>query len=358
MQATRRLALVAAVLLGMTVRVPLGGAAPPGTAPSAASSSAASEGAASRAVARFEEAEQARAEGRFAEAVRAYREALAAEPSARFAPVARARAEDLEAHAEGGFAPLLALTSARRALGSAAEPEARAAVEALARDLRGFPEGRVRAEAAVLVGEAWWRKLGDPRRAVEVLTFAAEDAAGDPLTRQLALTEASALLRERGEISAALALLERHAALSPGALAEVRRLARRGALRTASIAVLASLVVVFVFAFFGAARRLGGMRFAQRAAVRPLMVGFSLYLGGAAAVIVRLRGEGDPRPFLWLGLGVLAVSIVARTLALTSTRGRAALTAARVAVCVAGVLAAAFLSVERTDASYLASLGL
>jgi hypothetical protein len=102
----------------------------------------------------------------------------------------------------------------------------------------------------------------------------------------------------------------------------------------------------------------GGLRELPRAVLPPLAVAFSLYLGGAAAVLVRLRGDGDPRPFVWLGLGVLAVFAVARAWQLGWGVGGPSARAARALLCVAGVIAAAFLAVERTNASYLEGLGL
>src|SRR6185503_3840932 len=177
---------------------------------------------------RFHHAEQALAGGRFAEALAGYQEAIAADPSARFAGAARARAADLEAHAEGGFAPLAALEAVRRDPRKSGEREA---IEALERAISSFPEGRVRSEAALVVAEAWWHRLGEPRRAIAPLTFAVEDAAADRLTRSLALAEIAAVRRELGELGEARDLVERYPDLSPGTRAEVRRLIRRAELR-------------------------------------------------------------------------------------------------------------------------------
>src|SRR4051812_46719078 len=193
--------------------------------------------------ARLAEAEQARSAGRFEEALGAYREVIAIDPAAPAARAARARADDLEAHAEGGFAPLAELEAVRR------DPKKigdRASIEALERDLAGFPAGRVRAEAALVVAEAWWHRLGEPRRAVGPLTFALEDSAADRLTRALALSELCAVLRELGDLRAALEAVDRHPDLSPGTRAEIRRLYRRVELRAASVAVLGILAAIGV----------------------------------------------------------------------------------------------------------------
>ena len=303
----------------------------------------------------FERAEQAFQAQRFAEALAAYREAAALDPSARFALTARARAADLEAHAEGGFAPLARLSAVRR---DPAKSGDRAAIEALAQDVATFPPGRVRGEAALVIADAWWHRLGDPRRAVPPLEAAVADATGDPLTRSFALSELSRLHRELGDLDAALAALERFPDLAPAERDEVRKLARRARLRSVATAVLAALGVLGLAAMVRAAPRVGGLRELPRAILPPLAVAFSLYLGGAAAVLVRLRGDGDPRPFVWLGLGVLAVFAVARAWHLGWGAGGPSARAARALLCTAGVIAAAFLAVERTNASYLEGLGL
>jgi len=302
----------------------------------------------------FDRAEQAFQAERFAEALAAYREAVAADPSARFVLTARARAADLAAHAEGDFAPLARLSIVRR---DPTKLRDRAVIEALARDVAAFPPGRVRGEAELVIADAWWR-LGEPRRAVGPLEAVVADEAGDRLTRSLALGELARLQRELGDLDAALAAVERFPDLAPAARNEVRKLVRRGRLRTTAIALLAALGVVGLTSVVRATPRVGGLGEIPRALLPPLAVAFSLYLGGAAAVLVRLRGDGDPRPFVWLGLGVLAVFAVARAWRFGWGVGGPSARAARGVICAAGVLAAAFLAVERTDASYLESLGL
>jgi hypothetical protein len=350
MRAMRRLAMV--VIAGVLFGSFAARAAEP--LPDAARGAAAAGAPSALSAARFEGAERARSEGRFEEALAGYREATAIDPSARFAVAARARASELEAHAEGGFAPFAKLEAVRR---DPAKREDRASIEALERELGGFPEGRVRSEAALLVGEAFWHRFGEPRRAIAPLTFALEDAAADRLTRSLALRGLATVWRDLGEIGQARDLLERYPDLAPETLAEVLRLDRRGKLLAISLAVLAVIAAIGAGSLVHAARRLGGVREVQRAVVRPLSVAFSLYLGGAAAILVHLRGEGDPRPFLWLGLGVLVMDVIARTWRLASDDRRAVLRAVRVVTCVAGVLAFSFLSIELTHEGDLSSFG-
>lgn len=304
---------------------------------------------------RFAQAEQAFARGQLREALAGYREVIAIDPSARCAPAAEARAADLAAHAEGEFGPLAKLEATRRDPQKSGD---RAAIGALEQALPGFPDGRVRSEAALLVAEAWWHRLGEPRRAIAPLTFAVEDRAADRLTRALALTELVALRRELDELAEASDLVERYPDLAPETRARVRRLFRRTELRAISIVVLAIVALIGIGSLVRVARRLGGVRDVPRAVVRPRAVAASLYLGGAAALLAKLRGDGDPRPFLLLGVGVLAIDVIARTWRLASSDRRAALRAARVVTCAVGVLAVAFLAIERTDAGYLESFGL
>ena len=61
---------------------------------------------------------------------------------------------------------------------------------------------------------------------------------------------------------------------------------------------------------------------------------------------------------LWLGVGVLGVDLAARAWRIGSRDGRPIARAARAVVCAAGVLAVAFLALERADAGYLESFGL
>ncbi|MFT3767081.1 MAG: hypothetical protein QM820_16410 [Minicystis sp.] len=302
----------------------------------------------------FAQAEQAARERRFADALAAYRAVIASDPSAPVASAARARADDLEAHSEGGFAPLARLEEVRKDPQKAAD---RAAIEALARDVEAFPPGRVRAEARIFVAEAWWRKLGEPARAIAPLEAAASDPSGDRLTRSLALSELVTLRRERGELREALAAVDRDPALSPALTAQIHKLARRETLRATATALLAALGVIGLASIAWLARRTRDVRDLPAKLIKPSGVAFALYLGGAGAVLVRVHGDADARPFVWMGLGVLALDVVARAFKLAAGRRRA-VRAAWAAACVAGVVAAAFLSMERTSADYLDGIGL
>lgn len=302
----------------------------------------------------FTRAEQAARERRFADALAAYRAVIAADPSAPAAQPARARIDDLEGHAEGGFAPLARLEEVRR------DPQRgrdRGAIEALARDVEAFPPGRVRAEGRVFVAVAWWRRLGDPARAIAPFEAAVLDRSGDRLTRALALSELSALRRERGEVRAALRLTDREPDLSPSLRAELGRLVRRETIHTASLVALGAIVAAGLGAMGWLAIRARDVRDLPSRLVRPTGLGLALYLGGAGALIVRVHGDADVRPFLWMGIALFALDVIARAFRLAAGR-RAIVRAVWASACVAGVLAAAFLAVERASVDYLEGIGL
>jgi hypothetical protein len=308
-----------------------------------------------RALARtaFDQAERAAKELRFADALSGYTKVLELDPSAPFAKVARARVADLEAHSEGGFEPLVRVERLRRT------PESdRASIEALERDLERFPDGRVRSEARLLVADAVRRRLGEPFRAASVLERTLDDRAADRLTRILALRELTALRRELGDLAAAYDVAEQYRDLAPGLRDELARLLRRKRIEAASFVVLAVLVAVGAASFVRLARRQRDVQRAAQKVFRPWLVAFALYLGGAAALLAHLHGGGDSRPFLWLGLGVLAIATIARTWRLASADRRPAARAGRAISCALGVMAVAFLALARSDAKYLASFGL
>ncbi len=298
----------------------------------------------------FDEAERASRELRLADALRRYREALELAPGAPFAGAARTRAAFLAARAEGDFVPLARLEALRR---DPARLRDRGAADAFAREVDAFPPGRVRVEARALLAEAW-KRLGDPDRAEAALAEVLDDPAADPGARRLALGQIVTLRRGRGDLAGARAAVDRWPDAAPALRLDVLRACRRVTLRWIAVTAL-SLLGAAAAASAALARRRGAD---LGRIVRPFAVAFALYLGGGAAVLARLHGDSDPRPFLWLGLGVLAVDAAARALRLAAPDlGRAA-RAAWALCCVAGVLAAAFLALERTNAAYLENIGL
>lgn len=302
----------------------------------------------------YESAERAVTDLRFADALAFYDQAIALDPSAQFVRIARARALDLRTHAEGDFGPLTRLELVRR------NPVAtRDDVETLARDAEHFPPGRVRSEAQLVVAEAFWHRFGAPDLAVHALDAALSDASADRLTRALALSELVALERERGRLDAAARVVSRFPDLAPNLRAEVQRLVRRVWIGRVAIGFVAAVLLIGIVAVMRAIFWLHrDADTVLRNAVQARSVAFALYIGGAASLLVRLHGEGDVRPFLWLGFGVLAIDAAARGWRMGFVDERTSARVGRSVACGIAVLAIAFLSLQYADASYLETLGL
>lgn len=304
----------------------------------------------------FKRAEAASRDMRFQEALEAYEEVAAKDPTAPFAPAARVRAAELREHAEGHFEPLAKLEAVRR---DPAKNRDRASIEALERDARGFPEGRVRSEAMLVVSQAYEHGLGEPERALAALEAILADPAADRGTRALALSEAVGLYRAKGDLQAAIGAVSRAPELLPNLTREVRAAVRRARIADACLGVLAVLAVLGAWGGIRSVRRLGDVRALVPAALRPGAIAFAFYVGAGGAVFVRLQGDGgDPVPFLLLGAAIVGVGAVVRLWGMGDprrTRGRAAL---RAGVGVLGVLAVAYLILWKSNGEYLAPLGL
>lgn len=302
----------------------------------------------------FDAAELARTELRFAEALAGYERAAAEDPTAPFAPRAISRARWLRDRSEGGFAPLVRLEQVRR---RPIDASARAAVDALVRDAQTFPPGRVRAEARLVGAEAYLGTYGDPERAAATLETILADPSGDPLVRGLAAGELVTMHRARGDLSAALEVVRRYPELTVTISPELWRLGRRRTLERLSFALLAGILALGLAGFARLARRVG-LRAAWGRVLRPWAVAVALYIGAGAALLGRAYGTEDPRPFLWLGLGVLGLDALARAWRQGSVLGGRGAKVGRAIVCALGVLAVAFLGLLHTEAGYLDGFGL
>ena len=307
-----------------------------------------------RARAAYERAERASADLHFADALSAYEEAMTLEPSAPYVRIARARVADLRAHAEGDFRPLARLESVRR------RPSVtRDEIEQLARDAEQFPPGRVRSEVQLVVAEAYWHRFGAPDLAANALEKALSDTSADRLTRALALSELVALERERDRLDAAVHAVSRFPDLAPNLRAELGRLVRRLWIGRIAMGLVATVLLVGVLAVFRAIfwlRRDADV--VLREAVRTSSMAFALYVGGVGSMLVKWHGEGDVRPFLWLGLGMLAIDIAARGWRAGFVDERFGGRLCRAMTCGVAVFAVAFLALQYADAAYLETLGL
>lgn len=349
-----RLALAVALVVG-SIGLD-GGAWWPVPGPRVALAQEAPATARAAAEAAFARAERAAKELRFQEALDAYEEAATRDPTAPIAPRARARVVDLRAHAEGGFAPLARLEAVRR---DPVKNRDAATIAALDREARSFPDGRVRSEALLVVAQAYEHALDAKERAIDALEVIAQDRHSDPTTRALALSELITLYREKGDLPRALAAIEREPALLPSLTREVRADVQRGKVARVCLALLALLGLAALWGGVRGARRLGDVRALGPLVLRPGPLAFAFYVGAGGAVFVRFHGgEGDPMPFLGLGLGIAAVGILVRLWGLAEPRASRARTVTSAALGVVGVLAVAYLVLWRSGGAYLAPIGL
>ncbi len=303
----------------------------------------------------FKRAEAASRELRFQEALEAYEEVGARDPASPLAPVARVRAAELRDHAEGHFEPLAKLEAVRR---DPAKNHDRATIEALERDARGFPDGRVRSEALLVASQAYEHAFGEPERALAALEGILTDPAADRGTRALALSEAIGLHRAKGDLRAALGAVRRDPDLLPNLTREVHIEVRRSQIAKGCLGVLAVVALLGVRGGVRAARRLRDVRALVPAVIRPGAIAFAFYIGAGGAVFVRLQGSGDPMPFLLLGAALVAVGAAVRLWSLAEERSTKGLVALRALVGVLGVLAVAYLILWTSNGEYLSPLGL
>lgn len=304
----------------------------------------------------FDRAEQAARELHFQAALDAYEEAASRDPTAPFAPVSRARADDLRAHAEDNFGPLAELEAVRR------DPQKNrdaAAIATLERDARAFPEGRVRSEALLVVAQAYAHTLDAPDRAAAALEVILSDRAADRGTRALALSEVITIYGKSGDLRAAERAVERQPDLLPNLTREVRAGVRRERGAKVCFGALAMLVLGAVWGGIRAVKRLRDVRALGPLVLPPRAFAFAFYVGAGGAIFVRLHGsEGDPTPFLGLGLGIVVVSSLVRLWGLGAAKPSRLGVAIRAGAGVIGMLAVAYLILWRASAASLGPLGL
>lgn len=288
----------------------------------------------------------------FRDALRYYQQSVARDPSSRYAARAIARSEDLEAHHEGAFVPLSELERLRRDPVRANNP---ADIEAMEHRAEGFPQGPVRAEALLLVGDAYIGRLNRPRDAARVFARLAQEPGADDNLRELAATrlvEARAILGEES-----LAVTEvAHVHATAEVQANAQTLARRkrlhaAALTTLSLAALAALVVTA----YTLSQRWTAKVWAVWKRPLPLAHIAVLSLGGA---LMAWKADGHSGgPFYALGAGTLALHLLGSAWNAVGSQ-HPAHRALRAALGLLGVLAVAFLAMESLDTMMLEGIKL
>lgn len=288
----------------------------------------------------------------FQAALEGYRDFLRRDPGSRFAARAQARVDDLNAHGEGAFVPLQHLERVRR---DEALASSLAGIQALDRAIATFPAGLVRAEARMLVGEAYLSRLDRPQDAVRVLRALAEDPSAPRDLRSLA---AERLIDARSNLGQEQAVADEVRALpvDPEVRREAIVRARRAKIRMGARGTLLSCVVLGAFAIAWTVRE-GRVREVFRAWRRPVPWGQLAVLTVGAGTLAKLYDEHDVAPFLALGAGVAGVYLVASAWAVAMKHrpwGRAI----GALLCFAAALSVSFLAMDALDVMMLEGISL
>ena len=306
-----------------------------------------------RAAAAFASAETAERELRFHDAWLAYTDAFAADPSAPFAPRARFRMRWLEERSEGDYVPLATLEAVRRDPKALSDLDRVAAFEQTS---HGFPPGRTRIAAWLLVGDAFFTRLARPDLALPAYVLVLEDPTARDSERVLALDRLVACCQARGELSGAVAAVDRWGDVAPDVRDHVHVLYRRQRLGWGAYGVLAVTLALGVAAIARLALRTRSAYEVGRSIVHPYALPFALYVAGAGALAVSAYDGTDPRPFFLFGAGIVVIGSIARAWRVAHPALRA-----RVAFAIWGALAVAalaFVALAQSDAVYLESFGL
>lgn len=305
----------------------------------------------------FQRAEREDAELRFADALAHYDEGRAIDPGSPRAPRAEARAAILRSHDEGDFVPFTKLEKMRRDPAQSSDVRA---VEQLVEDAEKFPMGLVRVEVWVLAAEAFAHRFGRPLEAETLLLRVIGDPRTDPVIAQKAARDATALQLERRDFARAKATVTLAAEHADDRLAaDVRRAEQRRRLHHASIAVLVGMVLLAGWAAIEGSRSDGGKERIVRAVASTwrLAVGYAVYVSVTGAMLASGYEAGTGKPFLWFGVVLVPVLLLARMWGAAGAQTGAA-RGGRAWVAGLAAVAAAFLVLEGVDVAFLDGMGL
>jgi hypothetical protein len=232
------------------------------------------------------------------------------------------------------------------------------AIDALARDLTGFPSP-LRVEARMLVAGAWLGRMHRPDDAIGILRAVVDDPEADPLTSRLAERQIVEAMTDAGRLTDALAEASAHAGrVDPSVTAHVKVLLRRRFVRGTAFGVLGLLAALAALSFVRAIR--DGRAAVAIGALRRtslLAAGFAAYLAIAGGVLASGYEAGNGAPFALLAVIVLPLVLLARAWGAVGSPRRLA-RGGRAAICALGVLAAAFLLLDFVNPTYLDGFGL
>jgi hypothetical protein len=292
----------------------------------------------------------------FAHALAHYDEGRALDPGSGGAPRADTRAATLRAHAEGAFVPYAKLERVRRDPTLSSDPRV---IEDLVREAESFPVGLVRIEVWVMAAEAYANRLGRPLDADALLHRVLADPLTDRVVAQKAARDLVALRLGHGDLEGAdEAVAVAGGRADPRLARDLRRAARRRNMHGASIALLVAMALFAARATFAAARRGAGAR--VRGAIRgawKLALGYAAYVSIGGALLASGYEAGTTKPFLYFGMVLVPLVLVARAWAAAGGSSRSA-RGGRAALCAMAAAAAAFLVLEAVDVTYLEGMGL
>ena len=291
-----------------------------------------------------------------ASALARYDEGRALDPGSPRAPRAEARAAMLRAHAEDHFVPYAMLERVRRDPALASEPHA---VDELVRAAESFSPGLVRVEVWALAAEAYAHRFGRPLEAEALLRRIVIDERADRIVAQKASRDLVTLCLARGDLAGAEAAVQLAGTRADAKLAkDVRRALRRRSLHHASIIALVAMLVLAARAWVASAKRGEGTRVRTAlGAMWKVAVAYAAYVAIGGALLASGYAADTSKPFLWLGVVLVPILLVARVWGAAGGEPRAA-RAGRATLCALGALAAAFLLLEGIDVALLEGFGL
>ncbi len=288
----------------------------------------------------------------FATALEAYRTSVARDAGGPYAARALARTEYLAGHAEGDFAPLAALQRVRT---SAAMASDATALATLARQVETFPPGPVRAEARLLLGQAYLGRMHRPDVAAPILRALAEDRAAAADLRHVAIELLTQLHEQRGDLDQALRDLRRLGG-PERTVARVRQQLRRAAGFRIAWVLLGVVIAAGAVSVVRVARA-GQLRTLRAAWTRPLPLAHLAMLSLGGALLAHSYEDHDMRPFFGFGAGALVVYLAASAWSLSGSE-RVAWRVVRAITCAGAMLAVSFLAMHRFDQGMLEGIGL
>jgi len=234
-----------------------------------------------------------------------------------------------------------------------------AVVESLEGLADAAPATALRAEARMVVAEAWLGRMHRPTDGLRVLRLVAADPTADVLTSRLAEREIVDTLIAQDRVHEAADEARTHGEkLDPRFVRQVHRLERRRGLWTAALAELVLFAALVAFELVRASRRrtLGRALDALRA-IAPGVLAFSAFVAVAGGGLASQFEAGNAGPFLALGAVVAPIVLLARAWsAVGSTQALARI--GRAIACAASAFAAAFVLLDAYSPLYLEGFGL